>query len=193
MNQRVHVLAVDADRNALHLPGLDVVLENQFEREPHPGVSERAAWVRFDRNAGEGERPRVAELAFDRPRVEPAARRLEETAAGFEDDRRRGETELGQFRGEDAAFARAACMKGLRHRAEILAQPRGLARGKPQRAPRAFAIEAEQVCGARGGAERDRKSTRLNSSHGYISYAVFCLKKKKKKKEKNRQIDTDEQ
>src|SRR2546429_4736548 len=38
---------------------------------------------------------------------------------------------------------------------------------------------------ARGGpwqlAARDRKSTRLNSSHGYISYAVFCLKKKKNK------------
>src|SRR5256884_7150891 len=31
----------------------------------------------------------------------------------------------------------------------------------------------------RGGVE-DRKSTRLNSSHGYISYAVFCLKKKQK-------------
>src|SRR5438034_5357651 len=30
----------------------------------------------------------------------------------------------------------------------------------------------------------DRKSTRLNSSHTVISYAVFCLKKKKKKKEK---------
>src|SRR2546422_5876784 len=29
------------------------------------------------------------------------------------------------------------------------------------------------------GLDRDRKSTRLNSSHGYISYAVFCLKKKK--------------
>src|SRR2546422_8475475 len=28
---------------------------------------------------------------------------------------------------------------------------------------------------------QDRKSTRLNSSHGYISYAVFCLKKKKQK------------
>src|SRR2546429_5588099 len=27
---------------------------------------------------------------------------------------------------------------------------------------------------------KDRKSTRLNSSHGYISYAVFCLKKKKR-------------
>src|SRR2546422_6948666 len=32
---------------------------------------------------------------------------------------------------------------------------------------------------------RDRKSTRLNSSHGYISYAVFCLKKKKKKQRDN--------
>src|SRR2546422_11601460 len=30
----------------------------------------------------------------------------------------------------------------------------------------------------------DRKSTRLNSSHGYISYAVFCLKKKKKQRHK---------
>src|SRR5256884_354323 len=29
--------------------------------------------------------------------------------------------------------------------------------------------------------DEDRKSTRLNSSHGYISYAVFCLKKKKNK------------
>src|SRR2546422_1844523 len=35
--------------------------------------------------------------------------------------------------------------------------------------------------GARG--PRDRKSTRLNSSHGYISYAVFCLKKKKNRVE----------
>src|SRR5687768_18546696 len=33
---------------------------------------------------------------------------------------------------------------------------------------------------ARRSGWRDRKSTRLNSSHGYISYAVFCLKKKKK-------------
>src|SRR3712207_7428519 len=31
---------------------------------------------------------------------------------------------------------------------------------------------------AAGGADRDRKSTRLNSSHANISYAVFCLKKK---------------
>src|SRR5687768_17954336 len=35
---------------------------------------------------------------------------------------------------------------------------------------------------ARRDRRPDRKSTRLNSSHGYISYAVFCLKKKKKTK-----------
>src|SRR2546422_4545534 len=34
--------------------------------------------------------------------------------------------------------------------------------------------------------DRDRKSTRLNSSHGYISYAVFCLKKKKHKNRRHR-------
>src|SRR2546429_2164851 len=34
-------------------------------------------------------------------------------------------------------------------------------------------------CGYPASVLRDRKSTRLNSSHGYISYAVFCLKKKK--------------
>src|SRR5687768_17813500 len=36
----------------------------------------------------------------------------------------------------------------------------------------------------------DRKSTRLNSSHGYISYAVFCLKKKKKHEIQHAQIST---
>src|SRR5216684_8659684 len=45
-------------------------------------------------------------------------------------------------------------------------------------------IGPAMVALARGGVlsqlEQDRKSTRLNSSHGYISYAVFCLKKKKK-------------
>src|SRR2546429_7203084 len=35
-----------------------------------------------------------------------------------------------------------------------------------------------------GKSSRDRKSTRLNSSHGYISYAVFCLKKKKQTQER---------
>src|SRR3712207_6848091 len=50
------------------------------------------------------------------------------------------------------------------------------------------AISSGEVCRRGGGARRgrgarraDRKSTRLNSSHANISYAVFCLKKKKHK------------
>src|SRR2546422_8505761 len=39
------------------------------------------------------------------------------------------------------------------------------------------------------GKLEDRKSTRLNSSHGYISYAVFCLKKKKKNNKTTTNID----
>src|SRR2546422_3096055 len=43
------------------------------------------------------------------------------------------------------------------------------------------------------GAEKlDRKSTRLNSSHGYISYAVFCLKKKKSNEERLLLLDVDD-
>src|SRR2546429_2466991 len=38
----------------------------------------------------------------------------------------------------------------------------------------------------------DRKSTRLNSSHGYISYAVFCLKKKKIRSTTKRSLDEKE-
>src|SRR5947209_16516812 len=41
----------------------------------------------------------------------------------------------------------------------------------------------------RDRANPDRKSTRLNSSHANISYAVFCLKKKKKKNEDNNNSD----
>src|SRR2546422_7456956 len=48
--------------------------------------------------------------------------------------------------------------------------------GVPEEVPLlAVAGAIDRVPGA------DRKSTRLNSSHGYISYAVFCLKKKKKR------------
>src|SRR3712207_7211948 len=41
-------------------------------------------------------------------------------------------------------------------------------------------VDVEHDVGIPGGGRRDRKSTRLNSSHANISYAVFCLKKKTK-------------
>src|SRR2546422_5201017 len=46
--------------------------------------------------------------------------------------------------------------------------------------------------GVAGTARADRKSTRLNSSHGYISYAVFCLKKKKKKEIKKSDLKNND-
>src|SRR3989449_3824237 len=57
-------------------------------------------------------------------------------------------------------------------------------RARPDRAA-SLGPPASSASARRGGPTpprprpRDRKSTRLNSSHGYISYAVFCLKKKK--------------
>src|SRR5690242_20854384 len=56
-------------------------------------------------------------------------------------------------------------------------------RGIAERAGRGRQREEE---GGEAGNEQDRKSTRLNSSHMSISYAVFCLKKKKKKKKKKK-------
>src|SRR5215208_7316803 len=53
----------------------------------------------------------------------------------------------------------------------------GQRRGQPRRS------------GDGGGHGRDRKSTRLNSSHVAISYAVFCLKKKKQVKPKQNKVE----
>src|SRR2546429_6623595 len=64
-------------------------------------------------------------------------------------------------------------------RAETIAAPRENV-AQPAETPRACG-RAELTAAAHLDGGVDRKSTRLNSSHGYISYAVFCLKKKKSK------------
>src|SRR3712207_7076120 len=63
----------------------------------------------------------------------------------------------------------------------------GLLRARPALDDRVDRLEVARVRGQRdrdlpggGDTDADRKSTRLNSSHANISYAVFCLKKKKK-------------
>src|SRR5690242_21178132 len=55
--------------------------------------------------------------------------------------------------------------------------------GREEMHARSDAVPAEH--------EQDRKSTRLNSSHMSISYAVFCLKKKKKKKKENKKENAE--
>src|SRR2546422_6322689 len=51
-------------------------------------------------------------------------------------------------------------------------------RGVLEITPETFPVSTDELAWLQGLARTDRKSTRLNSSHGYISYAVFCLKKK---------------
>src|SRR2546422_3655185 len=64
-------------------------------------------------------------------------------------------------------------------RSRRLQQPLELVEAQ-RRVHRERADDAEAHTLVDQAVELDRKSTRLNSSHGYISYAVFCLKKKKK-------------
>src|SRR2546426_4419999 len=68
---------------------------------------------------------------------------------------------------------------------------RSLASGaRPGRGPRARPRGARPRNAAAAGPDsRDRKSTRLNSSHLVISYAVFCLKKKKKIKQDKMNVE----
>src|SRR5947209_10411634 len=80
----------------------------------------------------------------------------------FRSDSVRGPTENG---GADGIFPRQKRRIGKRQHGEVCTLPR--------RKRSDLLVEPEQ----------DRKSTRLNSSHANISYAVFCLKKKKKRKQ----------
>src|SRR5438132_3872873 len=65
----------------------------------------------------------------------------------------------------------------------LFRSPAGPCRGSSGTCPRAARGTRSPASGSRGARSGgDRKSTRLNSSHTVISYAVFCLKKKKKKR-----------
>src|SRR5437870_9734540 len=68
-------------------------------------------------------------------------------------------------------------------------EPRAPACGHPGRSPSSRAAGRDPPSMTGSVHREDRKSTRLNSSHVAISYAVFCLKKKKNKKNNNNYID----
>src|SRR5439155_22230628 len=82
------------------------------------------------------------------------------------------------FRSEHRAVLVMKDMEGQKYEtmAEVLQVPIGTIRSRLHRAR----LELRELLEK----SEDRKSTRLNSSHVAISYAVFCLKKKKKKEEK---------
>src|SRR2546429_4258262 len=70
---------------------------------------------------------------------------------------------------------RMATLAGAANTSRAMAKLLGFQRCRPRYCSTYFEAIARKP-------PRDRKSTRLNSSHGYISYAVFCLKKKKNKR-----------
>src|SRR6266851_1137821 len=110
--------------------------------------------MRLDRDAGKSEGPRIAEPAFDRLGTVAAARGAEKPAVCLQSIRRCRKTECRHLRRDHAAFGGASRMKGLGHGAEIFAQSGGLGGAQAQRAARGFAIEAEELRGARGSSDR---------------------------------------
>src|SRR2546422_5441612 len=85
---------------------------------------------------------------------------------------------LSRSKPEQVALMRARWEREKRKLKEAPAAPKRR-RAVKAAEPVAVLPEARPKRRRRTAAEVDRKSTRLNSSHGYISYAVFCLKKKK--------------
>src|SRR5256885_9842611 len=106
-------------------------------------------------------------------------------------DRKRTTTSEHRFRSRDSAGGpgRSTPAFGIRRTAASVRRPVGPAPerawGGTDRVAQGCAGRARvPLAGAGGGTgDPDRKSTRLNSSHLVISYAVFCLKKKKEQRE----------
>src|SRR6266542_6975294 len=88
---------------------------------------------------------------------------------------------FGQFTWFSDCAGRRAPMLVRERSVRRAPPPQSRATGLPRRAPPSMGGCPQATSQPKAGRE-DRKSTRLNSSHGSISYAVFCLKKKKKTK-----------
>src|SRR2546422_3842445 len=114
------------------------------------------------------------DLQLTQPRVDPLPNPLWPVGLG---DTERVAKNVDEREVGHRASVRQAPPPQIRH--FLAAQPLTQLEDEPRLADPGLAHELRQRL-------RDRKSTRLNSSHGYISYAVFCLKKKKKKRKNYR-------
>src|SRR3989449_3522665 len=89
-------------------------------------------------------------------------------------------------------FPYTTLFRSVREQQERQVIPRGEATmradGIGAHADHLGALGGELLVAVAERARLDRKSTRLNSSHGYISYAVFCLKKKKIQRQTRRHV-----
>src|SRR2546426_4671285 len=106
---------------------------------------------------------RIVRRPMDRPTVRPSGRLLDRVKALVQRVRHVARGVVPRREVEGGVYA-----------AGDLAHP-----ARDQRERAAHRIRPERATEAGDGRQGDRKSTRLNSSHLVISYAVFCLKKKK--------------
>src|SRR5690606_26379083 len=117
------------------------------------------------------------------------------------DDLKQAISQTLRAAGDDSPLKEVSTVGGgdINHAARVTtAQNRYFVKWHQSPPPRFFDCEARGICLLRDagavrvpdviGHGRDRKSTRLNSSHVKISYAVFCLKKKKKNDNKHRPV-----
>src|SRR2546422_6226093 len=140
------------------------------EDQPLPNELHQSSSIRVDRFIV---RPRTAlQLSVPPLRRHPVPDRLAlaGTAATF--------TAIAFSGGPPMRRLMLLCFVALVAHAAVASAQKPAARAAPAAPAPAAGLKASDVAGTWDGKTIDRKSTRLNSSHGYISYAAFCLKKK---------------
>src|SRR5690606_40270054 len=146
-----------ADRLGMHREIIDRAKAQLTSEENR--LEEMSAALSADRREAEEERKRAERL---RKEAESLHAELKKKMEAWEETK-------GRLLESARREARSVVARAEREAEEVLRQLREWARRRPDQLKEHQLIEA-----------KDRKSTRLNSSHVKISYAVFCLKKKKK-------------
>src|SRR2546423_2105689 len=154
MDERIWHIVIGADRYPFDPLRSQIMTMDEIEHDTRARMRERPAGMRLDRDTGEGEGPWIAELAVDHAGAIAPTRGPKKSPVGLQSVRRCSKTERRHLGGDYAAFGGASRMKRLGHGAEVFAQSGGLRGAQAQCAARGFAIEAEQLRGACGGADR---------------------------------------
>ena len=180
VDERIRHVVIGADRDARDAPRSQIVAMDQIQHDGHARMRERSAGVWLDRYTRKGEGPRVAELVVDHVGAVAATRGAEEPAIGLQSVERCREPQCGQFGGHHTAFGGASGVKRLGHRAEVLAQPRGLRRTQAQGTTRGFAVESEQFRGGCRGADRTAgrgavEAVLIVTRHDRLGHLAFDL------------------
>src|SRR5690606_36335881 len=163
-----HTRASSKTRARIHSAKVQPFFPEERPQRPWPplGSPSLARLARMNQLCGEPNRsPAVQKSARRRAPSRGRARQLPLQSPGAHPSRRRVH---GRRARRKAGFAAPARNRAPGPRGGPLRLPR---RPQARRRPRGFWV--------RSSGPRDRKSTRLNSSHVKISYAVFCLKKKR--------------